>query len=579
MLAVHRLGSTWGGHVNLRGSKLAVVSALAMLAIPGCGKDSSSDTGTNDSGPAGPGDNISLEIAQGSIHVNNDTLGEFPGWVGIPNLDDDDQDGTVDFEQDNVSGENDFTEAWLETQGRQVKLRLSGTTSAIRIHQGGKAILGQGQSQEIVIEGSDEPVQLHLEFSDFLVAGNLKLTDVELEREFSVDLTSAPLILNHHLQPAEEVMAMKVHYQGYSSKKMVDAYKNKLGNNRFITVDGDTYGGDVWVQDEFEFGYFNAPGVHTDFIFDTLRNGQEGPGKGLDNFPEDQYEGPDWIIDWWGKGRANSLDYGGNLEISPPVEVDGVNYPYGRIYYGGASNYMPKEQTRQALDNMQIQKPFLADSTWLCVGHIDEFTTTIPDSSAPKGFRFVISDTVSGWEVINSMDPNTELPVWAPGGWAGHSIATVGELQSDNALKSLNREIQHILDEQLETFTKELNLTEEDIIKMPSLFEEPNGCGTYVAALIPGMANLIVAEEKDGSPAVFLADPFLRSDTSDQESDLMIAAVRERFPSSLNLHFLDDWTVYHMGLGEVHCGSNVRREANTEWWNDGAHLLHIEGGE
>ena len=57
----------------------------------------------------------------------------------------------------------------------------------------------------------------------------------------------------------------------------------------------------------------------------------------------------------------------------------------------------------------------------------------------------------------------------------------------------------------------------------------------------------------------------------------MIAAVRDRIPESLNLHFVDDWDVYHMGLGEVHCGSNVRREVTSEWWVDGAHLL--ESGE
>ena len=30
----------------------------------------------------------------------------------------------------------------------------------------------------------------------------------------------------------------------------------------------------------------------------------------------------------------------------------------------------------------------------------------------------------------------------------------------------------------------------------------------------------------------------------------MIADVRARFPDSLDLVFLDDWQVYHMGLGE-----------------------------
>ena len=39
----------------------------------------------------------------------------------------------------------------------------------------------------------------------------------------------------------------------------------------------------------------------------------------------------------------------------------------------------------------------------------------------------------------------------------------------------------------------------------------------------------------------------------------------------------DDWYVYHMGLGEVHCGSNVvRPPAQPEWWVAGTHLLQDE---
>lgn len=547
---------------------------LTVLAL-GCGKDSdSSDTGGDS---AGPGDSVYLEIAQGLIHAGSDELGEFPGWVGVPNLDDDDEDGTEDFKQAGVEGDNDLSTAWLETSGREVKLALSGSTQGIRIYQDGQFILGRDGATEATIPGSTEPVALEVEFNDFLRSGVLSVTDEERGEAFTVALTAAPLILNHHLQEAIEVMAMKINFQGYSNKEMIDTYKAKLGNKRFIEVDYSTYDGDPWVQDEFEFGYINAPDIQIDFIFDTLRNGQGQAGRGLDNFPEDQYEGPDWLIDWWGNGSANSLDYGGNLEISPPVEVDGVSYPYGRIYYGGAGGYMPKQQTRDALDSMRIQKPFLVDSTWLCVGHVDEYTTTIPDPSAPKGFRFVIADTHSAWAVLDEMDPTTKLTRYRPGGYNGHSIDNVGEIVQDNALRALNEEVQDILDSEKAKFVAELGLTEEDILYMPALFEEPRGCGSYVAALIPGGTNLIVAEEEDGSPALFIPDPFMRSDVDDQSTDPVIAAIRESFPDSLNLYFVDDWEVYHMGLGEVHCGSNVRRDVTSEWWLDAAHLL--EDGE
>lgn len=39
-------------------------------------------------------------------------------------------------------------------------------------------------------------------------------------------------------------------------------------------------------------------------------------------------------------------------------------------------------------------------------------------------------------------------------------------------------------------------------------------------------------------------------------------------PLGLNCTFIDDFTSYHQKLGEVHCGSNVRREPFAfKWWN------------
>ena len=307
---------------------------------------------------------------------------------------------------------------------------------------------------------------------------------------------------------------------------------------------------------------------------DTHRNGQGSPGSGLDDFAEDEYLGPDWIVINWGSSSGvTSQDYGGNFEISPPVTVDGVNYPYGRVYYGGNNGYYdPSDATESAVEGFGVQAPFKPDVSWLCVGHIDEYTTTIPDPTAPKGFRFVMADTRSAWDILEGMDPSTELTRYAPGGYAGHGIDTVEDLLDDSGIRYLNDELQDIIDEQEDLFREELGLTDEDIIYMPSLFEEVSGCGGTVASLIPGMANLIVSQVDD-TPTLFLADPFLRTDVSDQSADPMIADVRARFPEALDLVFLDDWQVYHMGLGEVHCGSNVKRTAPRTWWEDAGHLI------
>jgi protein-arginine deiminase len=87
------------------------------------------------------------------------------------------------------------------------------------------------------------------------------------------------------------------------------------------------------------------------------------------------------------------------------------------------------------------------------------------------------------------------------------------------------------------------------------------------------MANLVVAKNQQDQTTLFIPDPFIRSDLNNQSSDPFIQALEDRLPASMDLHFVDDWALYHMGLGEVHCGSNVNRTPTDSWWESGVHLL------
>lgn len=540
--------------------------------------DSDSDTGeegvdtSGDSSDYDPGDSFVVDLTIGPVYPGYTELAEFPGLAGVPNLDDDDEDGQADWSQSgSASGDNDFALATLTTNGRDIALTLTG--EGLRVYHGEDLILGDGTGSDTVLSGVDE-ADLRIEFGDFLNQGILTFTDADRDESVDLSLTASPLFFNHHLQASEEVMAMRVAEFGYNNSAMMSGYDDALGD-AFFTLRSGRYDYDVWVQDEFEFAYATAPDAHLDIIFDTHRDGQGWPGEGLDDFPEDQYEGPDWLITNWGPRNATSLDYGGNFEVSPPVTVDGVEYPYGRVYYGGYGSYTPMMATQRAVESMQVQAPFMPDSTWLCVGHIDEFSTTIPDPTAPKGFRLVFADTAAAWALLDGLDPSMTIPRYAGGTWEGHGMDTISDMVDNAALRALNDEIQEILDEQKEVFVEELGLSEDDIIYMPSLFEEVSGCGSTVAALIPGMANLVVADV-EGVPTAFIPDPFIRSDVSDQDADPMIARVRELFPDSIGTVFLDDWSVYHMGLGEVHCGTNVKRRAANAWWEDSGHLISQE---
>ena len=88
------------------------------------------------------------------------------------------------------------------------------------------------------------------------------------------------------------------------------------------------------------------------------------------------------------------------------------------------------------------------------------------------------------------------------------------------------------------------------------------------ASWLAGQARLFGGRYTDfyGGTQLFMADPFLREDLDDQSSDAMIDAVNALLPPLVTPIYLDDWEIYHLGLGEVHCGSNVVRTPSNEDW-------------
>ena len=509
----------------------------------------------------------------------------FPGLVGIPNLDDDNENGEPDWDEaELLSEENDLASLWIRPdvfrgvkRDQEIYLSLLGDALDIRLWRDERVALGQvedGYIAEHKVLPADEDILYQVEFRYFLNRGTLRLElredDVVLESD-EIFLTSSPLILNHHLQETEEVWLLESDMgPTYNNRQMVSVYEDVLGD-MFTPIDGPTYSGDPWVQDEFQFGWTTAPGLRNEIVVDSIRD------RPLDRYPEDELEQPDWVIMTWGDpNAASSLDYFGNLEVSPPLTVDGQFYPFGRIYFGGDDGLHPDRQLTDFLASQVLQHPFQIDTTWLCVSHIDEISSFVPDPTAPKGFRFVWSDTASAWDLLESMDGSTSLGRFGLDYPQGHELPDVDAFLDSNAIRYLNDEIQEdYLDPLLEQMKEELALDDEDILLMPSLFEEIPSCGGYVAALIPGMVNLFVVNRGEQSD-VFLADPFTRPalDSSiGQDEDPFISYVKDMMPAHINFHFVDNWSIYHMGLGEVHCGSNATRTPSVDWWEVAGPML------
>ena len=495
----------------------------------------------------------------------------FDDLAAVANVDDDDGDGQEDWFQGGVPEEDDWS--LLTITADQLAdadaLRLVVSDDDVRVWSGDKLLVGYQSRSQLELYGPfEQDIALQIEFGSWPTDAVLRLQklDKHLDTLASADvkLMSSPLLLSHHLQTVEEVFVM-----GFSSwmdnRAMVDGLEEVLGDK--LTVgDGETYW-DQWIQDELEFANLYSAHERLQVIVNSIRSNRNDP---LERYIEEVLASSDErIAQTWGDKSPNSQDSFGNMEVSPPVTVDGEHYPFGRIYYGEWFGDGPVKDVTNMLADQGLQDPFVLDVSWLCVGHVDEFTSFVPDPSAPKGFRLYVSDTEVGYDFLEGLDRDYALPKFE----ADHHYATVGDLLDDEALRMLNEDLQRDdIEPSIELMKAELGLDEADIVRIPSVFEEFQGCWGATLALIPGTVNMLVAPLEDGETHLFLPDPFFRQDEGDQASDPFIQAVNELLPASAEKHWLDDWDTYHLLMGEVHCGTNTRRAPMDNWWTSEKYL-------
>jgi hypothetical protein len=443
-------------------------------------------------------------------------------------------------------------------------MTLSGDTTQIRVWSGGSPVLGAGGGSTITIPAS-EASTVKVEFGEYFANGSItieRLVGGDVADTANVEVWASPLLMNHHLQPAEYFFVVQVG----GNTAMINAFSAAFGN-RFQAAPGGSYQGDVWIQDELEFGYVKGETAgRQDLIIDSIRD------RGLDDFPED-IQDDIFIVDTWGiPSNKTTFDSFGNLECSPPVTVGDTEYPFGRIYFGhnGGSNGLD-DGLRNFLHSQEVQAPVEIDTDWLIVGHVDEFSTFIPDPSSPKGFKLLFADVTLGYELLDSLDPATSLGTKYAN---THGFSTVGQLQNDDELRMVNEEVQDDrLTPILAQMKAEFGLTDADVILIPSIFEKSSN-SSRVVALVPGQVNLVVGNVAGETPKLMVPDAFFRPGGAAVGTDPYNNAFTAAMPDGYDIVYVDNWSTYHANLGEVHCGTNVIRTPPAEnWWEVATHLV------
>ncbi|XP_004460573.2 protein-arginine deiminase type-3 [Dasypus novemcinctus] len=317
---------------------------------------------------------------------------------------------------------------------------------------------------------------------------------------------------------------------------------------------------DRWIQDEMELGYVQAPHKTFPVVFDSPRNGE------LQDFPYKRILGPDfgYVTREPQDMSVSGLDSFGNLEASPPVVANGKEYPLGRILIGGklpgSCGRRITQVVRDFLHAQRVQPPVELFVDWLAVGHVDEFLSFVPAPDG-KGFRLLLASPDACFKLFQEKQKCGHGRALLFQGIADHRQArpvSISQVLSNENLIRYNKFVQGCIDWNREVLKRELGLADRDILDIPQLFKTAQ---RKAVAFFPDLVNMLVLGKHLGIPKPF--GPVIDGCCCLEEK---VRSLLE--PLGLHCTFIDDFTPYHMLHGEVHCGTNVRRQPFPfKWWN------------
>ncbi|NXW49495.1 PADI1 deiminase, partial [Nyctiprogne leucopyga] len=256
---------------------------------------------------------------------------------------------------------------------------------------------------------------------------------------------------------------------------------------------------DRWIQDEIEFGYVQAPHKTFPVVFDSPRD------RGLKDFPIKRILGPDFgYVARQAPEGASSLDSFGNLEVSPPVTVQGKEYPLGRILIGSSFPRFGGRRMAKAVKGFlaaqRVQAPVELFSDWLHVGHVDEFLSFVPAPDR-KGFRLLLASPSACYQLLKEKQEEGFGEAAMFEGLERVPKPTINEVLANEGLRRFNNYVQSCISWNRARLKKELGLTEPDILDIPQLFRGDTSSGA--AAFFPDMVNMLVLGRHLGIPKPF----------------------------------------------------------------------------
>ena len=545
---------------------------------------------------------VSLDGAQDD--EGEDTWSATAGAVMLANLDDDEQRCPDDGSDDALAGCHDAADEVVNGQDDLADLARihiaprpdapDGIVAELSLGEAAERVrLFRKQGDDFVLLDSNHTfasadlragVELAIEARD--IVRDLTVWDgyvdvqlsAELAGESSVDrvrMRVAPVLTYHHLLPASEAFASDTQSSdGVSFLRDLNAASEAAGVPRGLTRI-DTY--DQWAQDYFETGYMSMPTeggaqhvIEVAFRASNQYRGLPGELREAGRFVYTEFRGKDraGLTQRSSEAlrEADSLNSYGNLETIPPYSHDGESYPFGRILRGSTETFYPDPSLQTLLDS-QLQQPTIKlDTSWLSVGHVDE-TVSFVKAHTPRGWVMLINDPRLARTMLEEQvelgHGKAKLFVgMRASGWLGGSAEiSIDDLLADTEVMAESAKAAAAVDKQREILVRETGLTDSEIVRVPYL-HMPSGGGSV--AYQPGTLNGIYL-----SDGVFAA-PDPHGPVIDGKDIFKKQLEDALAPHGITVKWVEDWDLYHIQSGEVHCGSNaVRSTPETKWWESG----------
>uniref|UniRef100_G3RGX7 Protein-arginine deiminase n=1 Tax=Gorilla gorilla gorilla TaxID=9595 RepID=G3RGX7_GORGO len=377
--------------------------------------------------------------------------------------------------------------------------------------------------------------------------------------------------------PLEVYLCRELQLQGF-----VDTVTklSEKSNSQVASVYEDPNRLGRWLQDEMAFCYTQAPHKTTSLILDTPQ------AADLDEFPMKYSLSPGigYMIQDTEDHKVASMDSIGNLMVSPPVKVQGKEYPLGRVligssFYPSAEGRAMSKTLRDFLYAQQVQAPVELYSDWLMTGHVDEFMCFIPTddkNEGKKGFLLLLASPSACYKLFREKQKE---------GYGdallfdelradqllsnGREAKTIDQLLADESLKKQNEYVEKCIHLNRDILKTELGLVEQDIIEIPQLFclekltnipsdQQPKR--PFARPYFPDLLRMIVMGKNLGIPKPF--GPQIKGTCCLEEK---ICCLLE--PLGFKCTFINDFDCYLTEVGDICACANIRRVPFAfKWW-------------